>query len=67
MGLLAPLGLFTGLALVEAWLLWRLRGDSEAIDPLVFLGLLVALGGLLVGGVAANVLADRPQGADQTD
>jgi hypothetical protein len=61
-GFLAPLGLFAGLALTEAWLLWRLRGDSEAIDPLAFLGLMAALGGLIVGGVAANVLADRPRG-----
>ena len=66
-GFLAPLGMFGGLVSVEAWLLWRLRGDSEAIDPLVFLGLLAALGGLFVGGLAANVLADRPPVADETD
>jgi hypothetical protein len=66
-GFHAPLGLFAGLALMEAWLLWRLRGDSEAIDPLVFLGLLAALGGLFVGGVVANVLDGRPPVADETD
>ena len=65
-GFHAPLGLFAGLALMEAWLLWRLREDSEVIDSLVFLGLLAALGGLFVGGVVANVLADRPPVADET-
>ena len=59
-GFLAPLGLFVGLTLMEAWQFWRLRGDSEAMDPLVLMGLLASLGGLFVGGLLANLLDARP-------
>ena len=58
--LLAPLGLFAALTLVEAWQLWRLRGDTEAIDPLVVMGGLAAVTGLLAGGFTARILAARP-------
>ena len=58
-GFLAPLGLFVGLTLMEAWQLWRLRGDAEAMDPLVMMGLFASLGGLLVGGLLANLLDRR--------
>ena len=58
--LLASLGLFAALTLVEAWQLWRLRGDTEAIDPLVVMGGLAAVTGLLVGGVTARILTARP-------
>jgi hypothetical protein len=46
------------LTLMEAWQLWRLRGDPEANDPLAPLGLFAALGGLFVGGLAASILND---------
>ena len=59
-GFLVPLGFFAGLALMEAWQLWRLRGDAEANDPLLFMGLFAGLVGLLAGGIAANVLGTRP-------
>jgi hypothetical protein len=55
-GFLAPLGFFVALTLMEAWQLWRLRGDTEVNDPLLFMGLLAGLLGLLAGGIAANVL-----------
>jgi hypothetical protein len=59
-GFLAPLGLFIGLTLMEAWQLWRLRGDDEAMDPLVMMGIFAGLGGLFVGGILANLLDARP-------
>ena len=58
-GFLAPLGLFLGLTLMEAWQLWRLRGDTEAMDPLAFMGVFGCLGGLFVGGLLANLLDTR--------
>ena len=58
-GFIAPLGLFAGLTLMEAWQLWRLRGDTEAMDPLVFMGLFASLGGLFVGGLVANLVDTR--------
>lgn len=58
-GLFAPLGLFAGLTLMEAWQLWRLRGHSEPIDALVVMGLLASLCGLLVGALIARVLSKR--------
>ena len=64
-GFVAPLGLFASLALVEAWVLWMLRGDSEAITPLVFLGLGASLGGLFIGGLVLDFLVDRDR-PDQT-
>ncbi|GAW51263.1 MULTISPECIES: hypothetical protein [unclassified Nocardioides] len=64
-GFFAPVGLFASLALVEAWLLWTLRGDSEAIDPLVFLGLGASLGGLFIGGLVLDFLVD-PDRPDET-
>lgn len=58
-GFFAPLGLFASLALVEAWVLWELRGDSEAIDSLVFLGLGASLCGLFIGGLVLDFFVDR--------
>ena len=59
-GFLAPLGFFTALTVMEAWQLWRLRGDTEVNDPLLFMGLFAGLVGLLAGGIAANVFGTRP-------